>query len=178
MNYFAIRLYSSIYYSAINEYLRERIIKKTIKTKNNKELKGLTESQLKSWICCLHFELENNKNVKENQIVYRALRDKKFPSDIGIGSKFYFREFISTSTKKKFVLDWLNGQNGTILIIKLKNNGTNGHPNYCFYIEGFTVSKNQYEVLLSSHCYFTLTKRDYGKEIEYVHLTCEGYLLD
>ena len=171
LNYFAIRLYSSSYFPAINEYLRNR------DTKTGK-LKGLTESQLKSWICCLHLELKNNKNVKENQIVYRALRDRKFPSDIGIGSKFYFREFISTSTRKKFALDWLYGQNGTILIIKLKNNGTNGHPNYCFYIEGITISKNQYEVLLSSHCYFTLTNRDFGKKIEYVHLTCEGYLLD
>ena len=178
LNYFAIRLYSSIYYKFINNYLRKKTILKKIITTDNNEVKGLTESQLKSWICCLHLELKNNKNVKNNQIVYRALRNIKFPSDIGIGSKFYFREFTSTSIKKSFALDWMRGQKGTILIIKLTNNGTNGHQNYCFYIEGITVSKAQYEVLLSSHCYFTLTKRDYGKDIEYVNLTCEGYLFD
>ena len=173
LKYFAIRLYSSIYFHFINRYLREQII-----LEKYGDFKGLTEPQLKSWICCLHLELKNNKNVGDNQIVYRALKNIKFPSNIGIGSKFYFREFISTSIKKNFAVDWLGGNKGTILIIKLKNNGTNGHSNYCYYIENCTYTKNQYEVLLSSHCYFTLTKRDYGKEIEYVNLSCEGYLFD
>ena len=34
------------------------------------------------------------------------------------------------------------------MIIKIKNNGTNGHPNYCYYIEDITYTKNQYEVLI------------------------------
>ena len=64
------------------------------------------------------------------------------------------------------------------MIIKIKNNGTNGHPNYCYYIEDITYTKNQYEVLISSHCYFTVTKVIRGNKIDYVSLACEGYLID
>ena len=62
------------------------------------------------------------------------------------------------------------------MIITLKNNGTNGHPNYCYYIEDISVSKEQYEVLISSHCYFTITGIERGEELDYISLICEGFL--
>ena len=98
---FVIRLYTSIYFKFINEYLRT---KKVLKQFNN--LKGFSEKQLKSWIFCLHLALSRNKNVKENTVVYRGIKCK-FSKDIGIGSKFYFKEFLSTSTKKEFCEDWI-----------------------------------------------------------------------
>ena len=87
------------------------------------------------------------------------------------------KEFLSTSTEKNFAEDWIK-YNGTIMIITLKNNGTNGHPNYCYYIEDITYTKNQKEVLISSHCYFTITgiKRGKENELDYINLICEGFL--
>ena len=64
------------------------------------------------------------------------------------------------------------------MIITINNNGINGHPNYCYYIEDITISKNQYEVLFASNCLFTVDKIRREKKIDYVYLTCEGYLLD
>ena len=74
--------------------------------KKYRETKGFTKKELESWIFCLNLALSRNKNVKENTVVYRGVRCK-FSKDIGIGSKFYFKEFVSTSTKKKFSEDWI-----------------------------------------------------------------------
>lgn len=167
---FVIRLYSSIYFKFINPYLRNKEI-----LEKYKEWSGFTEKQLKSWICCLQLALSRNKNVKEDTIVYRGV-NCKFPSHIGIGSKFYFPEFVSTSIKKDFCEKWIKHE-GTIMIIKIKNNGTNGHPNYCYYIEDITYTKNQYEVLISCHCYYTVTKIVHDNKIDYISLVCEGYLI-
>ena len=136
----------------------------------------INEDQLNSWICCLHLALSRNKNVKDNTIVYRGIRIN-FSKDVGIGSKFYLQEFASTSLKKEFCEQWIKHK-GTIFIITIKNNGTNGHPNYCYYIEDISITPNQYEVLISSHCYFTVTNVTHEKEIDYVSLTCEGYLIE
>ena len=171
-DFFAIKLYTSVYFGFINQYLRDKTI-----LKDFRGFTGFTEEQLNSWICCLHTALSRNKNVKDDTIVYRGVKKFKFPSEIGIGSKFYFREFLSTSTHKDFSENWIK-KDGTLMIIKIKNNGTNGHPNYCYYIEDITYTKNQYEVLISSHCYFTVTKVIRGNKIDYVNLTCEGYLID
>ena len=100
-----------------------------------------------------------------------------FPKDIGIGSKFYFREFISTSTREDFCEEWIDYQ-GTIMEIKIKNNEINGYPNYCYYIEDITISEEQYEVLISSHCYFTVTNIKHENKIDYVSLICEGNLIN
>ena len=174
-DFFVIRLYSSIYYKFINEYLRTKNVLKSFKTTKG-EFKGFNEDQLNSWICCLHLALSRNKNVKDNTIVYRGIKIN-FSKDIGIGSKFYLQEFASTSLKKEFCEQWINHK-GTIFIITIRNNGTNGHPNYCYYIEDITFTPNQYEVLISSHCYFTVTNITHEKEIDYVSLTCEGYLIE
>ena len=174
---FVIRLYSSKYFVFINEYLRNKNV-----LKKYRETKGFTKKELESWIFCLNLALSRNKNVKENTVVYRGVRCK-FSKDIGIGSKFYFKEFLSTSTKKKFSEDWITEKGtgkkkGTIMIITIKNNGINGYPNYCYDIEDITVSKKQYEILISSHCYFTVTKINRNdKGIDYVNLICEGYLI-
>ena len=99
---FAIRLYSSEYYKFINEYLRtEKILD------NYNGLIGFSQSEIKSWICSLHLALKKNKNVANNTIVYRGVSPFKFPLDIGIGSKFYFREFVSTSLNKKIAENFI-----------------------------------------------------------------------
>ena len=166
-DFFAIRLYTDKYYKNINGYLRSK------KMINN----FFTEEQLKSWICCLQLALSRKKNVKENSIVFRGV-DLKFPTKIGIGSKFYFKEFISTSTKKSVSESWIKNKGGTIMTISIKNNGINGHPNYCFYAEDITMNKKEYEVLIASHCFFTVTKLERGGNIDYISLICEGYLFN
>ena len=169
---FVIRLYSSFAFKYINAYLRNKIV-----------LKGLlgisiTETQLKSWIYCLQKALSNYKNVKEDTIVYRGVRYFKFPPEIGVGSKFYLREFLSTSMEKPFSESWMRGQSGTFMTIIIKNNGTNGHKNYCSYIESITFTKKQYEVLFCSHCFYTITKINRNDFIDYVDLICEGCFVD
>ena len=171
-DFFAIKLYTSVYFGFINQYLRERTV-----LKDFRGFSGFTEQQLNSWICCLHLALSRNKNVKDDTIVYRGIKQYKFSSEVGIGSKFYFREFLSTSIKKEISENFIE-KNGTLMIIKIKNNGTNGHPNYCCYIEDITYTKDQYEVLISSHCYFTVTKIIRKEQIDYVYLICEAYLID
>ena len=65
-----------------------------------------------------------------------------------------------------------------MLIITIKNNGTNWYKNYCCYIEDISISKYQYEVLFASHCYFIVNKIERRKDIDYAYLTCMGYLLN
>lgn len=163
-DYFVIRLYSGEYYSYINNYLINHIIER------------FTEKQLKSWTCCLQLALSRNRNVEEGDIVYRGL-SPRFPSGIGVGSKFYFSSFVSTSKSINFCKSRINN-NGTILIIKIKNNGTNGHPNYCFYLGDISCFPTEEEILISSHCYFTVTKIESQGQIDYVSLICEGYLIE
>ena len=172
-DFFTIRIYSSIYYGFITEYLRTgKVLDKFY------GFNGFTEQQLKSFICCLQKALFNNRNVKNGQITYRAIKYSRFPEEIKVGFKFYFREFLSTSKVEKFSKDWLGNNEGTFLIITITNNGTNGHKNYCYYIEDITISKKQYEVLFASHCLFTVDKIKREEKIDYIYLTCEGYLLD
>ena len=166
-DFFIIRLYTSVYFGFINQYLRTEVPLETFRG-----FKGFTREELNSWICCLQLALSRNKNVKDGTIVYRGA-SLKFASDIQINSRFYFREFLSTSTKKEFCLDWIKNK-GTIMEITIKNNGTNDLPNYCYYIEDITYTTEQYEVLFSSHCYFVVTKIIKTKDIDYVHLICLG----
>ena len=170
---FTIRVYSSIHYRFLTEYLRTGKVLDTFYG-----FKGFTLGQLKSFICCLQKALFNNKNVENGQVAYRAIKYSRFPLELKVGDKFYFREFLSTSKNKQFSKNWLGNNEGTFLIITIKNNGINGHPNYCYYIEDITISKNQYEILFASHCLFTVDKIRREEKIDYVYLTCEGYLLD
>ena len=66
---------------------------------------------------------------------------------------------------------------GTIMVITIKNNGTNGHPNYCYDITDLSKYRDEKEILLSSHCYFLVTNI-IRNNLDYVYLTCQGYLLD
>ena len=171
--FFVISLYTSVYFGFINEYLRTQNVLDYFR-----KHKGFTEDQLKSWICCLNLALSRNKNVKDFQVTYRAISNYKFPDNINEGDKFYLREFISTSKSKKFCKDWLRDSEGTLLEITIKNNGTNGHPNYCFYIDDIlTVSKGQEEILISSHCSYTITEIKRGK-VDEISLICEGNLIN
>ena len=172
-DFFVISLYTSVYFGFINEYLRSQNVLEFFR-----KHKGFTEEQLKSWIYCLNLALSRNKNVKDFQVAYRAISNYKFPDNINKGDKFYLREFISTSKSKKFCKDWLRDNEGTLLEITIKNNGTNGHPNYCFYIDDIlTVSKGQEEILISSHCSYTITEIKRGK-VDEISLICEGNLIN
>ena len=169
-DFFVINLYSSANYIYINDYLR------------NKKIDKFTEQQIKSWTCCLQLALKRNKGVKDNTIVYRGINKFKFAPEIGIGSQFYFREFFSTSldenVAKMFAGCTSDGDNkGTIMVITIKNNGTNGHPNYCYDITDLSKYRDEKEILLSSHCYFLVTNI-IRNNLDYVYLTCQGYLLD
>ena len=174
--FFAIRLYSSQNYIFINHYLRTKTILK--KEKKSDDLVEFSESQLKSWICCLQLALKNNKNVKNNTIVYRGIKNFKLSPEIGIGSKFYFREFISTSLNKSVAEKFKENKKGTFLTITIKNNGVDGHPNYCYYIKGISYFPQEEEILISSHCYYTVNNIAHKNDVDFVDLTCEGYLLD
>ena len=166
-DFFVIRLYTSVYFGFINDYLRNNKILDSFRG-----FSGFSEGQIRSWVCCLQLALSRNKNVQEDIIVYRGVKSS-FPKNIGIGSKFYFKEFISTSVKKSFSEEWID-KKGTVFEIKIKNNGVNGYPNYCYYVEDITVSKNQYEVLISCHSYFTVTYIKHANQIDYIGLICEG----
>ena len=164
-DFFVIRLYSTHNFKYLNNYLRKREISKYF-----------SEEELKSWVCCLYRALSRNKNVKNGTIVYRGIRNK-FNNEFGVGSKFFFREFLSTSTKFEFAKNWIKKTGGTLMIIEIKNNGTEGYQNYCYYIEDITFTKNQDEILLSTHCYFTVTKIEKKDNLDLIYLICEGILL-
>ena len=167
---FVLKLYSSDYYIIINNYLRSQTIDK---------LSIFTEDEIKSWVCCLQLALKRKTGVKDNTVVYRGIKHFKFPQEMGIGSKFYMREFFSTSIDKKVALRFAKeDKEGTIMVITIKNNGTNNHFNYCFYVEDISDFPNEKEILISSHCYFGITKIERNKEFDYVYMTCEGYLLN
>ena len=130
---------------------------------------------IKSFIFCLQEALRKNKNVKDGTIVYRGIKEIKLENNIGIGSKFYFREFISTSIDEKVGRDFIRDE-GTLFKIKIKNNK---RRNYCFYVGKISAFPNESEILISSFCYYVVTeiKRIEGG-IDLVNLDCLGFLLD
>ena len=120
--------------------------------------------------------LENN--VNDDETLYRGV-NRKLPDNIRIGTKFYFREFISTS--KSELVGKIYAEKGTLFIIKIKNNGTNGHPKYCLNITNFSNHPDEEEILISCHCFFSITdikKGEYNDVAEgnydIVYLDCEG----
>lgn len=162
---FTLRVYTSSCYKFLAEYLRDGIIR------------GFSKSQLNSFICCLQNALFNNKNIKDGQITYSGIHKLRFPKEIIVGSKFYFRTFLSSSINKSFCLKWIKDE-GTLFVITIKNNGTNNHFNYCFYVEDIAVTQHQYEIVFASHCQFKVDKIERKDKLDYVYLTCEGYLLN
>ena len=86
-----------------------------------------------------------------------------------LGRDFISQEFISTSTNIEVAKRFAMGQ--TLLVITIKNNGTQGRNNYCRYIEDLTQYKGEDEVLITAFCIFTIKRID-GKTY---YLDCEGY---
>ena len=127
--------------------------------------------------------LRNNKNVRNNTVVYRGISKYRFPSEIGIGSKFYIREFVSTSLNRKIAEQFMHYNNnqkvgGTLMTITIKNNGIDGYPNYCYYIKGLSCYQKEEEILISSHCYYSVTNIERTNHFDYVNIICEGFLFD
>ena len=174
---FSIRLYTSQFYAILNNYLREKKLENRLFIEDNLEDKKINEEYIKSWIYCLHLAIGRNSNIKDNTIVYKSISSYYFSSDIGIGSKFFFREFFSTSLSKKIAKEFLHNR-GTFMTITIKNNGTNGFPNYCLSVKDISLYQDLDEVIITCHCCFIVTKRERKNEIDYVNLICEGYLFE
>ena len=176
--HFVIRLYSTIYYYFITNYMFRKNIEDNYHNK-----RGFDQHQLNSWICCMQKAIKNNKNVKNGTKVYRGVI-YKFPENINVGSRFYFSAFISTSIDKNVAENFIknrmkNNKESTMMTISIQNNGTDDdHPNYCFYINDISYSSDQKEVLFCSHCYYLVTKIERTNERDYVDLVCLGYLLN
>ena len=169
-DFFTIRFYSSNNYRYLNNYLRSE---DSLKENNN----VFDKNQLSSWICCLQLALSRNKNVEDNIIVYRGISNFKFGKDVKKGAEFYFREFISTSLKESVAQGFI-GENGTLMIINIKNNGSNGFPNYCYNIKYISMFPGEDEILIYSHCCFEVNNMKRNKKIDEVYLTCKGFKIN
>ena len=139
----------------INDYLRNNI--------------NLNNNIQNSYIWCLHKAITQSiPNVQNGTVVYRGIA-VKLPYTLGIGQKFYFKEFLSTS--KDFNIAKSFAHNGTLIIITISNNGINGKLNYCRDIESISAFPQEKEILFTSHCQFRVT----NIENNTLYLTCEGY---
>ena len=95
------------------------------------------------------------------------------PNTIGVGSKFYFPEFLSTSRDINIAKEIAG--NGTLMYITVQNNGINGQKNYCRDIEYISDYPFQREILFTSYCQFRVTKIEKTPSIDLIYLTCEGH---
>ena len=156
---FVMKFYTSDDYKYLNNYLRFGKVGK------------FTEDQIKSWTCCLQLALNRNKGVDDDVIVYRGI-SYRFPEEIKIGSNFYFKEFISTSTNKAVALSF-KGTGGTLMKIMIKNNKKS---NYCYSLKQISKYEDEDEILISSHCFFTITNIERNIDGDFVEAICEGFL--
>lgn len=144
----------------INDYLRFNI-------------KNLPESELKSNIWCLHKAITKSfNNVPNNITLYRGIKAKA-PFNIGIGTKFYFQEFLSTSKDINIARNFANF--GTLLVISIQNNGINGKKVYCRDIENISQYPEEREVIITAFCEFKITKIEKQNNLDIIYLTCIGY---
>ena len=142
-NMFVINLYTKNDYIYINDYLREQKI--------NEE--KYTEKEIKSWVWCLHKALTYKKsNVPNGNIYYRGV-SRIFPEDLGVGAKFIFSEFISTSEDIMVALLWAEK---TLFKIRIENNNKNNY--YCSKIDKISNFPEEKEILITSNCTFQITK--------------------
>ena len=95
------------------------------------------------------------------------------PNNVGIGTKFYFKEFLSTS--KDIEVAKIFAGSGTLMHISIQNNGTNGKKVYCRDIENISMFPNEKEIIFTAFCQFIVTdiKKEQGMDI--IYLTCDGY---
>ena len=127
----------------------------------------------KSNVWCLHKAITQNvNNVQNGTLVYRGVCFK-LPNDLGIGKKFYFPEFLSTSTDIKIAQDIAGG--GTLMYITIQNNGVNGKKIYCRNIEYISDYPYQKEILFTAYCQFRVTKIEKTPNLDLLYLTCEGH---
>ena len=183
---YVIELYTSPNYKYINGYLRE-----------GKVTPGpYTEEEIKSWVWCLHDSLTKMEtNVPNSSILFRGV-GLPFPENIGIGSKFIFGEFFSTTKSLKLALTYYSGYK-TLFIIRIENN--NVPPGfYCCNIEDISLFDEK-ETLITSNCVFEITNKgkkivkqlkeefpssdldnsiDENKEVLVVYITCLGNYYD
>ena len=144
----------------INNYLRQNYM-------------NLLNNQFNSYIWCLHKAItQNSQNVPNGITVYRGV-NVKIPNNIGIGNKFYFPEFLSTSKDIKMAETFAG--NGTLMIISVLNNGINGKKIYCRDIETISGFPFEKEIIFTSHCQFKVTKIQKTFNLDKLYLTCEGY---
>ena len=144
----------------INNYLRNNII-------------STSEKEIKSNIWCLHKAItESVSNVNNNITVYRGIK-AKIPNDIGIGTKFYFREFLSTSKDIVTAMGFANC--GTLMHISIQNNGINGKKVYCRDIENISQFSFEKEIIFTAFCQFIVTDIKKEPNLDVIYLTCDGY---
>ena len=158
---YALRIYTNGSY--INGYLR------------NGDLMGYSESELKSTVWCLHKAITQTNvvdPVTNGTILYRGVCFK-LPNNIGVGTKFYFPEFLSSSRDINVAKSF--GNSGTLMYITVKNNGTNGKKIYCRDVEYITSCKGQKEIIFTSYCQFRITQIEKNPTWDIMHLTCEGH---
>ena len=164
---FVINLYTSNEYIYINNYLREGKIMPNSK---------YTEKEIKSWAWCLHNAITTKKsNVSNGATFYRGI-SRKFPKELGVGSKFILAEFTSVSEDKKIALSFSGGV--TLLIVRIENNNPSHY--YCYDINKLSEYSYEKEILITSNCTFHITKKsqDDNDSVEEIYLTCEGYKVD
>ena len=164
---FVINLYTSNEYIYINNYLREGKIMPNSK---------YTEKEIQSWAWCLHNALTTRKsNVSNGTTFYRGV-SRKFPSSLGVGSKFILAEFTSVSEDKKIALSFSGGV--TLLIVRIENNDPSHY--YCYDVNKLSMFSYEKEILITSNCTFQITKKnqDSNDSVEEIYLTCEGYKVD
>ena len=155
---YVIRRYTGREYQNLNDYLRQGTVEGELSRKD-----------LKSWAYCLHSSLQyRTSNVSNGTVVYRGI-SLPAPRDWKIGSRFYFGEFISTSLNINVAKGFANG--GTLLVITIKNNGTNGRNNYCRQVEDITQYRGEEEIIITAFCIFTIR----GIDGNTYYLDCEGY---
>ena len=158
---FVLKDYTGCLYSSVNNYLRDG----AVTNNNNKDLN--------STVWCLHKAItQNNSNVQNGVLLYRGVC-KKLPSDIGIGTRFFFPEFISTSKDINVAKSF--GGSGTLMYITVENNGTNGKKVYCRDVSSISNFPHEQEILFTSYCKFRVTKIEKSDGWDILHLTCEGH---
>ena len=154
---YVLKLYSQC--SSINSYLRDPNSQDTNQNRSN--------------VWCLHKAItENDSNVQNGTLLYRGVCFR-LPNTIGVGSKFYFPEFLSTSRDINIAQEIAG--NGTLMYITVQNNGINGQKNYCRDIEYISDYPFQREILFTSYCQFRVTKIEKTPSIDLIYLTCEGH---
>ena len=133
----------------------------------------LPENVLKSNVWCLHKAITKSaNNVPNNTIVYRGI-NAKTPFNLGIGTKFYFQEFLSTSKDINIAKGFASL--GTLMVISIQNNGINGKKVYCRDIENISQFPFEKEVIITAFCEFKITEIKKENNLDVIYLTCIGY---